>query len=151
MLCCLNFFRGWYSGPNVGVNTVLRQHCAALHVSVNCEVAYLDQACRRDSNCRRQPATSTLQMSTAVYFVYTSGPSLSTPSKLPAFGYSGGSARMQMLAVSCRDTTAINTTTAGLVNDSMRNDGFRWLVTGEHVHVNPPPPYDALARVKTPK
>ena len=55
---------------------------------------------------------------------------------------------MQMLAVSSRDTTAINTTTAGLVNDSMRNDGFRWLVSGEHVHVNSPSPYDALARVK---
>ena len=90
-------------------------------------------------------------MSTAVYFVYTSG-RLSTPCKLSAFGYSGGSARMQMLAVSSRNTTAIglNTTTAGLVNDSMRNDGFRWLVSAEHVHVNSPP-YDALARVKNTK
>jgi len=56
-----------------------------------------------------------------------------------------------MLAVSSRGTTAINTTTAGLVNDSMRNDGFRWLVTGEYVHVNSPSPYDALARVKNTK
>jgi len=68
------------------------------------------------------------------------GPSFSTPCKLSAFGYSGGSARIQMLAVSSRGTTAINTTTAGLVNDSMRNDGFRWLVTGEYVHVNSPSP-----------